>query len=494
MEGAQVPERSLLGDLSVLSAGTALPEGSVAVGASTRVVGRSRFHAPELSGAARVTAKILLVPAQLSAAALVSFLGWVAFVAVLQTQVLPGIWNAIWALPVALLMSRLVRIVALVAFKWAVIGRIAAGNHPLMGGMYSRWVFLEALIMDAERVILVSMRGTVYLAALWRLLGARIGRGACIMGSSLGCEFDLKSIGVGSVLQPNAMVFAHSVEHHTLLFRATRIGDHVNVGPNSIVEAGAEVANAVRVPANRAVHARLVAAAADATSRPDDCGGDPLALEQQAKERLAPAVFAYFANGSESGRALRRNLDVFKSIAICPRRLRDVSVIGLETRLFGRLLSSPILVAPSAMHRLLHTDGEMAVARAVERRHAGMVLSMLSTTPLEQVVRPFGSGRGLALFQLYMLKDRGLTDALVQRAEAAGYHGLVVTVDSPASGRIDIDPREWLRFSQALELVHLPKPVDSSVLPLVRFESMKDPSLKFSDLVALRHARNCRSA
>ena len=486
IDGAQVPERSLLGDLSALSAGTVLPEGCVALGASARVVGRSRFHEPELSGAARVTAKILLVPAQLLALALISVLGVVAFAAVLQAQALPGIWNAIWALPVALLMSRLVRIVALVAFKWAVIGRIAPGNHPLMGGMYSRWVFLEALIMDAERVILVSMRGTVYLAALWRLLGARIGRGACIMGSSLGCEFDLKSIGTGTVVQPNAMVFAHSVEHHTLLFRATRIGDHVNVGPNAIVEAGAEVANAIRVPANRAVHARPVAAAANATSRPDDCGGDPVALEQQAGKQLAPAIFAYFANGSESGRALRRNLDVLKSIAICPRRLRDVSSIRLETTLFGRELSSPILVAPSAMHRLLHADGETAVARAAERRNAGMVLSMLSTTPLEQVVRPFGSGSGLALFQLYILKDRGLTDALVQRAEAAGYHGLVVTVDSPASGRLDIDPREWLRFGQTLELVHLPTLAETGVPPLVRFESMKDPSLKFSDLVALQ--------
>ncbi len=486
IDAAHVSERSLLGDLSVLSAGITLPEGSVAVGAPVRVVGRSRFHAPELPGLARVTAKILLAPAQLLASALISFLGFVAFAAVLQTQLLPGLWNVIWALPVALLVRRLVRIAALVGFKWAVIGRIAAGNHPLMGGMYSRWVFLEALIMDAERVILVSMRGTVYLAALWRLLGARIGRGVCLMGSSLGCEFDLKAIGDGTVLQPNAMVFAHSVEQHTLLFRATRVGDHVNLGPNSIVEAGADVANAIRVPANRAVHARSVAAAVNTTSRPDDCGGDPVALEQQAKERLAPAIFAYFANGSESGRALRRNVDVLKSIAICPRRLRDVSKISLETTLFGHELSSPILIAPTAMHRLLHTDGEMAVARAAERRNAGMVLSMLSTTPLEQVVRPFGSGRGLALFQLYMLKDRGLTDALVQRAEAAGYNGLVVTVDSPASGRLDIDPREWLRFSQALELVHLPALAESRLPPLVRFESMKDPSLKFSDLVALQ--------
>lgn len=486
IDGATVPERTLLGDLSALSAGTRLPAGSVAVGASARVVGRSRFHVIELSDADRLATARLLVPAQLLASVLVSVLGVLAFAAVLQARVLPGVWNAVWALPVALLVRRLVRVAALVGFKWAVIGRVAPGEHPLMGGMYARWVFLEALIMDAERAILVSLRGTVYLAALWRLLGARIGRGACIMGSSLGCEFDLKSIGTGTVLQPNAMVFAHSVEHHTLLFRATRIGDGVNVGPNAIVEAGAEVADGIRVRANRAVHARAVPANADATSRPDDFGGDPVLLEQQAGERLAPAIFAYFSKGSESGRALRRNLEVLKSIAICPRRLRDVSTIDLQTTLFDRELSSPILVAPSAMHRLLHTDGESAVARAAAGRNAGMVLSMLSTTPLEQVVRPFGSGRGLALFQLYILKDRGLTDALVQRAEAAGYDGLVVTVDSPASGRIDIDPREWLRFSQSLELVHLPSAADSSVPPLVRFESMKDPSLTFSDLVALQ--------
>jgi hypothetical protein len=82
--GAVVPERSLLGDLSALSAGTVLPEGSVAVGASARVVGRSRFHEPELSGPARFTAKILLAPAQLLVSALLSILGFVAFAAVLQ--------------------------------------------------------------------------------------------------------------------------------------------------------------------------------------------------------------------------------------------------------------------------------------------------------------------------------------------------------------------------------------------------------------------------
>ena len=484
--GATVTERSLLGDLSVLSGGTTLPEGSVAVGTSARIVGRSRFHTPELSGSARSIAKSLLAPAQLLASMLISMLGFIAFAAVLQVHVLPGIWNAAWALPVALLVRRLVRIVALVGFKWAVIGRIAAGEYPLMGSIYAGWVFIEALIMDAERAILVSMRGTVYLAALWRLLGAKVGRGACIMGSSLGCEFDLKSIGAGTVLQPNAMVFAHSVEHHTLLFRATSIGDEVNVGPNSIVEAGAEVPKAVRVGANRAVHARPAPSATATTSRPDHFGGDPVALEQHAREELVPAIFSYFSNGSESGRALRRNLDVLKSIAICPRRLRDVSSIKLQTNLFGRELSSPILVAPSAMHRLLHTDGESAVARAVAGRNAGMILSMLSTTPLEQVVRPFEPGKGLALFQLYMLKDRGLTDALVQRAEAAGYEGLVVTVDSPASGRIDIDPREWLRFSHALDLVHLPALKDTNVPPLVRFESMKDPSVTFADIVALQ--------
>jgi carbonic anhydrase/acetyltransferase-like protein (isoleucine patch superfamily) len=290
---AQVSQRSLLGDLSALSASTMLPEGSVAVGAPVRVVGRSRFQAPELSALERFTAKILLAPSQLLASALISILGFVAFAAVLEVRVFPNIWSAVWAVPVALLVRRLVRIVALVGFKWAVIGRIEAGSYPLMGGMYSRWVFLEALIMDAERAILVSMRGTVYLAALWRLLGARIGRDVCIMGSSLGCEFDLKSIGEGTVLQPNAMVFAHSVEHHTLMFRATRIGDHVTIGPNAIVEAGADVANTSRVPANRAIHARAVAAAAESISRPDDFGGDPLALEQQAKERLAPAIFMH---------------------------------------------------------------------------------------------------------------------------------------------------------------------------------------------------------
>ncbi|WP_395687738.1 alpha-hydroxy-acid oxidizing protein, partial [Aestuariivirga sp.] len=484
--GAVISERTLLGDLSALSGAVRLPEGSVAVGPSARVVGRSRFHVSELKDRDRVIATSLLIPAQLLAAALISVLGIAIVAALLQTKLLPGMWNAAWALPVALLARRLVRVVALAGFKWLALGRVAAGEHPLMGGLHARWVFMEALITDAERAILVNLRGTFYLSALWRLLGAKVGRGACIMGSSLGCEFDLKSIGRATVLQPNAMVFAHSVEHHALSFRPTHVGDNVNVGPNTIVEAGAVVADGSRLRANMAIHARPAAANAESAARPDLLGGDPLALEQEARQSLPPAIFSYFANGSETGRALRRNLEVFRSIAICPRRLRDVSAVSLETRLFGKDLSSPILIAPSAMHRLLHFEGEMAVARAAARRNGGMVLSMLSTTSLEQVAKPFSEAQGLSLFQLYMLKDRGLTDALVQRAEAAGFGGLVVTVDSPASGRIDIDPREWMRFSAALELAHLPATADTSVPPLVRFEAMKDPALTFADLVALK--------
>jgi 4-hydroxymandelate oxidase len=285
-------------------------------------------------------------------------------------------------------------------------------------------------------------------------------------------------------LAPQSLVFAHSVEHHSLLFRSCTVGAGVRVEENAIIEAGADVPDSLRVRPNRAVHAARQVAEVSATQRVPDV--DAAAMEHLAEQKLAPAIFQYFAGGSETGRALQRNLDSFAEIAICPRRLRDVSNVSLATTLLGRTLSSPILIAPSAMHRLLHPDGELATSRAVAAGNMGMVLSMLSTSPLEQVVKPFAEARGLPLFQLYCLKDRSVVNSLVKRAEACGYQGLVVTVDSPASGKLTVDPRAWMKFSQEMSLPHLPGVEDSALSPLARFESMKDPSLTFKDLVSLQ--------
>ena len=158
------------------------------------------------------------------------------------------------------------------------------------------------------------------------------------------------------------------------------------------------------------------------------------------------------------------------SISLLPRILVDVSKIDLSTTILGHKVSSPILIAPSAMQKMAHPDGELATARAAEKLKTGvltcvafffssvslmpipgMVLSSWSTTSLEDVAK--ANGDGLRWFQLYVYKvslvcecligrirmyvwqDRKMVEQLVRRAEAAGYTAIALTVDTPYLGR-----------------------------------------------------------
>src|SRR4029450_4484104 len=106
-----------------------------------------------------------------------------------------------------------------------------AAAHPPYGWYYTRWVLLETIIMDAEAAFLTQLQGTQFLNFFWRSLGARVGSNTCIFGSSLGCEFDMKTIGGELVLQYESLLFAHSIEHHSLLLKATSIEDSAEIGP-----------------------------------------------------------------------------------------------------------------------------------------------------------------------------------------------------------------------------------------------------------------------
>src|SRR4030095_11759105 len=94
-----------------------------------------------------------------------------------------------------------------------------------------------------------------FLNLFWRAMGARLGSNTCIFASSLGCEFDLKTIGSDVVLQYQSLVFGHSIEHHSLLLSATTIEDGAEVGPFAIVETGAVLASGEVVAAHLALDA-----------------------------------------------------------------------------------------------------------------------------------------------------------------------------------------------------------------------------------------------
>ena len=160
------------------------------------------------------------------------------------------------------------------------------------------------------------------------------------------------------------------------------------------------------------------------------------AYEAAAAERLPRMVYDYYAGGAGDERLLRTAREAWDALALRYRVLRDVAVRSQRTTLLGHALDWPVLVAPMAFQSLAHADGELATARAAEATGAGMILSTLATHGLEAVRR---ETRGPLWFQLYIYKDRGATEALVRRAEAAGCTALVLTVDAPMLGRRERD-------------------------------------------------------
>jgi 4-hydroxymandelate oxidase len=161
-------------------------------------------------------------------------------------------------------------------------------------------------------------------------------------------------------------------------------------------------------------------------------------FESAAAACLPRMVFEYFAGGANDEVTLRAARDAWDGIAIRYRVLRDVSRRSLAVSILGHDLACPLLVAPMAFQRLAHADGEIATARGAQAAGAGMILSTLATTSIEAVR---SATQAPLWFQLYIYRDRGLSRALVERAERAGCSALVLTVDSPLLGRRERDAR-----------------------------------------------------
>lgn len=173
---------------------------------------------------------------------------------------------------------------------------------------------------------------------------------------------------------------------------------------------------------------------------------------EKAAARLLPrAAFDYYASGAEDEITLQENRLSFQRIEILPRMLRDVSKRDTTVQILGRTFSVPLFIAPCAMQKLAHPEGEIATAKAAQAADVAMILSTLSTSSLEDVAVASSAPKW---FQLYVYKDRGVTRSLVERAEAAGYEALVVTVDSPLLGRRERDIRNKFQLPRGLCLAN----------------------------------------
>ncbi|WP_066380632.1 MULTISPECIES: alpha-hydroxy acid oxidase [unclassified Anabaena] len=178
--------------------------------------------------------------------------------------------------------------------------------------------------------------------------------------------------------------------------------------------------------------------------------------EQLAKTHLSKMAFDYYSSGAWDEITLQENRTAFERIKLRPKMLVDVSHINLKTTILGQPLEFPLLIAPMAFQCLAHPEGETATAKAAASAGVGMVLSTLSTTSLEAVAE-VGSQfpDSQQWFQLYIHKDRGLTRALVERAYAAGYKALCLTVDAPVLGQRERDRRNEFVLPSGLHLANL---------------------------------------
>ena len=176
--------------------------------------------------------------------------------------------------------------------------------------------------------------------------------------------------------------------------------------------------------------------------------------EAFARSRMTPGAFAYVSGGAADELTLRENVEAFRRLRLGTRVLRDVDGGDTRLELLGHELAYPILLAPVALQKLAHPDGELATALAAAAMQTPMIVSAQASASLEDIAAQ-GQGQAILWLQLYLHGDRGFIRELVARAEAAGYRALVVTVDAPVSGARNREQRAEFALPPGIEAVNL---------------------------------------
>ena len=212
--------------------------------------------------------------------------------------------------------------------------------------------------------------------------------------------------------------------------------------------------------------------------------GEPLNVadyERIAQARLDEGIWGYFAGGAGDELTLRENVAAFARWHVRPRVLVDVGETSTETTVLGTPVSMPLLVAPTAYHRLAHPDGEAATARAAAAAGTIMCLSTFATaTPAEVAAAAPGAPRW---FQLYVFRDRGLTRSLIQQAAENDFRAIAVTIDAPVLGRRERDLRTGFHVPAEITVPSVAAAAGewSGATPL-EVLSWLDPTLSWRDL------------
>ncbi|MFM7718178.1 MAG: alpha-hydroxy acid oxidase [Actinomycetota bacterium] len=225
---------------------------------------------------------------------------------------------------------------------------------------------------------------------------------------------------------------------------------------------------------------RRAAALASVPTGPDGLPRTLADYEAVFAEILPEATHGYYAGGGADEITLRGNVEAWRSLMLWPRVLRGVDAVDTSCTVLGRRLAHPFLVGPTAFHGLADAEAEVATARGARDADALYVLSTLAHTG------PRGLADGVPdvarWFQLYVLRDRGLTRAIVDEAAACGFEAIVVTVDLPPAGRRERELRTGFTLGGDLAVPSIASTGTTEPITMFDLPRLFDPSLTWDDL------------
>lgn len=173
-------------------------------------------------------------------------------------------------------------------------------------------------------------------------------------------------------------------------------------------------------------------------------------LAEVARKRTPRSVFYYVHGAAEDELSIHRARRAFSSVEFAPRVLHDVAAVDTSTTILGKPAAFPLIMAPTGFTRMMHHEGEIAVARAAARAGIPYTLSTMGTTAPADLMA--GAADGNNWFQLYLWKDRDATRQLLDQVRQAGYETLVLTVDTPVAGNRLRDTRNGLTIPPSLSV------------------------------------------
>ena len=200
-------------------------------------------------------------------------------------------------------------------------------------------------------------------------------------------------------------------------------------------------------------------------------------LRRLAKRRLPGGVFDYIDGAAEDERTLAANQEAFATTTFRPRVLRGVEKVDITSTILGQPLAYPLVLAPTGFTRIADPQGELAVARAAERAALPYALSTLSTRSIE-AVRAVSNGR--LWFQVYAWRDRGLVQEMIERAAAARFEALVLTVDTAVFGRRERDVRRGFSLPPTIGPRTM---VDGALHPGWTWSFVRSEPIRFANVV-----------